>query len=136
VKAKIHVTLKQGILDPQGKAIEHALDSLGFKNAANVRVGKYMGTGKANLREVVGEHDHRRISVRVDMMYPGVRARVLSQAEPAVLVPCPVLKAAGFRSPLVLAEGGTRDQSYVQIAGGSFDMCTIETNRVVPKSRW
>lgn len=42
MKAKILVTLKQGILDPQGKAIEHALDSLGFKNAANVRVGKYM----------------------------------------------------------------------------------------------
>jgi len=42
VKAKIHVTLKSSILDPQGKAIEHALDSLGFKNAANVRVGKYM----------------------------------------------------------------------------------------------
>ncbi len=42
MKAKIHVTLKQGILDPQGKAIEHALESLGFKNAANVRVGKYM----------------------------------------------------------------------------------------------
>lgn len=42
VKAKIHVTLKQGILDPQGKAIEHALGSLGFKNAGNVRVGKYM----------------------------------------------------------------------------------------------
>jgi len=42
VKAKIHVTLKQGILDPQGKAIEHALDSLGFKNTGNVRVGKYM----------------------------------------------------------------------------------------------
>ena len=42
MKAKIHVTLKQGILEPQGKAIEHALDSLGFKNAGNVRVGKYM----------------------------------------------------------------------------------------------
>ena len=42
VKAKIHITLKQGILDPQGKAIEHALDSLGFTNASNVRVGKYM----------------------------------------------------------------------------------------------
>ena len=42
MKAKIHVTLKQGILDPQRKAIEHALDSLGFNNAANVRVGKYM----------------------------------------------------------------------------------------------
>ena len=42
MKAKIHVTLKQGILDPQGKAIEHALDSLGFKNVGHVRVGKYM----------------------------------------------------------------------------------------------
>ncbi|BFU96158.1 MAG: conserved protein of unknown function [Nitrospira sp.] len=42
MKAKVHVTLKQGILDPQGKAIEHALDSLGFKGVANVRVGKYM----------------------------------------------------------------------------------------------
>ena len=42
VKAKIHVTLKQGILDPQGKAIEHALETLGFKSAGNVRVGKYL----------------------------------------------------------------------------------------------
>lgn len=42
MKAKIHVTLKQGILDPQGKAIEHALEALGFKSATNVRVGKYM----------------------------------------------------------------------------------------------
>ncbi|NWF72703.1 MAG: phosphoribosylformylglycinamidine synthase subunit PurS [Nitrospirae bacterium] len=42
MKAKIHVTLKQGILDPQGKAIEHALDSLGFKNVGHVRVGKYL----------------------------------------------------------------------------------------------
>jgi len=48
VKAKIYVTLKQGILDPQGKAIEHALDSLGFKNTSNVRVGKYM---EVNLDE-------------------------------------------------------------------------------------
>lgn len=42
MKAKIHVTLKEGILDPQGKAIEHALGTLGFKNAGNVRVGKYL----------------------------------------------------------------------------------------------
>lgn len=42
MKAKIHVTLKQGILDPQGKAIEHALESLGFKHTGNVRVGKYL----------------------------------------------------------------------------------------------
>jgi phosphoribosylformylglycinamidine synthase subunit PurS len=48
VKAKIHVTLKSGILDPQGKAIEHALETLGFKNASNVRMGKYL---ELDLRE-------------------------------------------------------------------------------------
>ena len=42
MKAKIHVTLKSGILDPQGKAIEHALETLGFTNASNVRMGKYL----------------------------------------------------------------------------------------------
>jgi phosphoribosylformylglycinamidine synthase len=42
VKAKIHVTLKPGILDPQGKAIERALATLGFANAGNVRMGKYL----------------------------------------------------------------------------------------------
>ena len=48
MKAKIHVTLKSGILDPQGKAIEHALETLGFKNASNVRMGKYL---ELELRE-------------------------------------------------------------------------------------
>ena len=42
MKAKIHVTLKSGILDPQGKAIEHALETLGFMSASNVRMGKYL----------------------------------------------------------------------------------------------
>ena len=42
MKAKIHVTLKQGILDPQGKAIEQALATLGYKSVGNVRVGKYL----------------------------------------------------------------------------------------------
>ena len=42
MKAKIHITLKSGILDPQGKAIEHALETLGFKSARNVRMGKYI----------------------------------------------------------------------------------------------
>jgi phosphoribosylformylglycinamidine synthase len=40
MKAKIHVTLKSGVLDPQGKAIEGALKGLGFFSAANVRQGK------------------------------------------------------------------------------------------------
>lgn len=42
MKAKIHVTLKAGILDPQGKAVEHALATLGYNSVSNVRVGKYV----------------------------------------------------------------------------------------------
>lgn len=42
MKAKIHVTLKQGILDPQGKSIEQALATLGYTAVSNVRVGKYL----------------------------------------------------------------------------------------------
>ena len=57
MKAKIHVTLKQGILDPQGKAIEHALDSLGFKSAAHVRVGKYMEVELTEKDRVRAEAD-------------------------------------------------------------------------------
>lgn len=39
-KVVVNVTLKTGVLDPQGKAIEHALHSLGFEDASNVRQGK------------------------------------------------------------------------------------------------
>lgn len=40
IKAKVTVSLKQGVLDPQGRAIEGALASLGWKGLAGVRVGK------------------------------------------------------------------------------------------------
>lgn len=40
LKARIYVTLKNGVLDPQGKAIEHALDGLGFGGVEEVRQGK------------------------------------------------------------------------------------------------
>jgi len=42
VKARVHITLKNGVLDPQGKAIAHALGSLGFAGVDNVRQGKYI----------------------------------------------------------------------------------------------
>lgn len=42
MKAKIHITLKNGVLDPQGKAIETALDHLGFSGVDNVRQGKFI----------------------------------------------------------------------------------------------
>ena len=40
IKARITVTLKSGVLDPQGKAIEHALAGLGFAGVGQVRQGK------------------------------------------------------------------------------------------------
>ncbi len=40
MKIRIHVTLKTGVLDPQGKAIHHALEGLGFAGVSDVRAGK------------------------------------------------------------------------------------------------
>ncbi len=40
MKARVHVTLKRGVLDPQGEAVRHALASLGFAGVGEVRVGK------------------------------------------------------------------------------------------------
>ncbi len=41
MKAKVYVSLKPGILDPQGKAIQHSVELLGFDGIADVRQGKY-----------------------------------------------------------------------------------------------
>ena len=40
MKARVHVMLKRAVLDPQGKAIEHALAGLGFEGVESVRQGK------------------------------------------------------------------------------------------------
>ena len=40
MKARVFVTLKPGVLDPQGKAIHHALEGLGFSGVKDVRAGK------------------------------------------------------------------------------------------------
>lgn len=42
MKARIKVTLKNGVLDPQGKAIQHALGALGFDGVEGVRQGKFI----------------------------------------------------------------------------------------------
>jgi len=41
-KAQIKVTLRKSILDPQGKTIEHSIQSLGYKNVEDTRIGKYI----------------------------------------------------------------------------------------------
>ena len=42
MKARVHVTLKNGVLDPQGKAVHHALQGLGFDGVNDVRQGKFI----------------------------------------------------------------------------------------------
>ncbi len=41
MKAKVYVTLKPSVLDPQGKAIHHSAELLGFENVGDIRQGKY-----------------------------------------------------------------------------------------------
>jgi phosphoribosylformylglycinamidine synthase PurS subunit len=42
LQVKVFVTPRKGILDPQGRAVEHSLQSLGFKGIADVKIGKYI----------------------------------------------------------------------------------------------
>jgi phosphoribosylformylglycinamidine synthase len=57
MKAKVYVTLKPSVLDPQGKAIHHSVELLGYEKIADVRQGKYFeieldsGIGEAEARE-------------------------------------------------------------------------------------
>lgn len=55
MKAKVYVTLKKSVLDPQGKAVHHALSTMGFNEVKDVRLGKYieldLGTADKSLAE-------------------------------------------------------------------------------------
>jgi phosphoribosylformylglycinamidine synthase len=42
IKATVYVTMKEGVLDPQGNAVQGSLHSLGFTEVNSVRIGKYM----------------------------------------------------------------------------------------------
>ncbi len=61
MKARIHVTLKQGVLDPQGKAISHTLEALGFEGVEKVRQGKF-------IEIELAETDEQRASEQVEQM--------------------------------------------------------------------
>jgi len=58
MKAKVHVMLKNGVLDPQGDAVKHALGSLGFEGVEGVRQGKVIeldladGTSEETINEM------------------------------------------------------------------------------------
>jgi phosphoribosylformylglycinamidine synthase subunit PurS len=61
MKARIKITLKTGVLDPQGKAIQSALSSLGFAGVEGVRQGKYI---EVDLKET----DEGKARAEVDRM--------------------------------------------------------------------
>lgn len=54
MKSRVYVTLKNGVLDPQGKAIHHALEGLGFSGVRDVRAGKLI---ELDLEDGVSEED-------------------------------------------------------------------------------
>ncbi len=51
MKAKIYISYKEGILDPQGKTVNHALDAIGIKKINSVRMGKYIEMDNNHLKE-------------------------------------------------------------------------------------
>lgn len=59
MKARIHITLKNGVLDPQGKAIQQALAGLGFDAVEDVRQGKYI---EVELAETDAEAARTKVS--------------------------------------------------------------------------
>jgi phosphoribosylformylglycinamidine synthase len=81
MKARVTVTLKSGVLDPQGKAIEGALKSLGVAGVASVRQGKVFdieiedgdavkaeATLEGGRREAARQHGDRELSRRDDRL--------------------------------------------------------------------
>ena len=54
MKIRVYVTLKNGVLDPQGKAIHHALEGLGFAGVHDVRQGKLI---ELDLADTVSDED-------------------------------------------------------------------------------
>ena len=61
MRAKICITLKPGLLDAQGKTIKNALESLGFKGVADVRMGKYVEIELNGTRAASAKHEVERM---------------------------------------------------------------------------
>jgi phosphoribosylformylglycinamidine synthase PurS subunit len=62
MKAKVYVTLKPSVLDPQGKAIHHSAELLGFQQIADIRQGKYF---EITMTDSVNESEAREAAERI-----------------------------------------------------------------------
>ena len=65
MKARVHVMLKDGVLDPQGEAVRHALGTLGFGGVAGVRQGKVIELDLAGTDRIAAEADVRAMCERL-----------------------------------------------------------------------
>ena len=58
-KVKVYITLRESVLDPQGKAVTHSLHSLNYKQVTDVRIGKFMELtiekSDRDINEVINE---------------------------------------------------------------------------------
>jgi phosphoribosylformylglycinamidine synthase PurS subunit len=62
MKAKVYVTLKPSVLDPQGKAIHHSVELLGFESITDVRQGKYF---EVQLADEISETEARELASKI-----------------------------------------------------------------------
>ncbi len=85
IKAKIHVTLKSGILDPQGRAIQQSLVTLGFSTVHDVRVGKF-------LEIELHEEDPAQAEAQLKAMCEKLLANTVIEDYRYELEPAPVAK--------------------------------------------
>ncbi len=66
MKAKVYVTLKPSVLDPQGKAIQHSVESIGFSQIEEVRQGKFFEIAlDSSISEVEAKNITERIAKEV-----------------------------------------------------------------------
>lgn len=61
MKVKVKVLLKEGIFDPQGKAVHHAIRDLKYKGVEDVRIGKYIELTFENIEKKLIEQEAREI---------------------------------------------------------------------------
>ena len=64
--AKIHITFKNGVLDPQGKAVHHALKDLGYNEVLEIQMGKYL---ELKLEGVSKEEAENRVAEMCEKLF-------------------------------------------------------------------
>jgi len=82
MKVRIFVSLKPGVLDPQGRAVHHSLEGLGFSGVEDVRVGRMI---ELNVADSVSDQDLDEMCRKLlaNMVIENYRIEKIGQEEPA-----------------------------------------------------